>query len=114
MSLAFRPSSLAPPGLVVDDVLSEPNRFVIKAHGTTASCPCPACGCPSTRVHSRYTRWLTDLPSAGKSVHLEIVARDFAVSLATARDGFSSNLLVLISSPASQDGQVVSIASFTI
>jgi len=25
MSLAFRPSSLAPPGLVVDDVLSEPN-----------------------------------------------------------------------------------------
>ena len=77
MSLAFRPSSLAPPGLVVDDVISEPNRFVIKAHGATASCPCPACGCPSTRVHSRYTRWLTDLPSAGKSVHLEIVARRF-------------------------------------
>ena len=77
MSLAFRPSSLAPPGLVVDDVLSEPNRFVIKAHGATASCPCPACGYPSTRVHSRYTRWLTDLPSAGKSVHLEIVARRF-------------------------------------
>ena len=30
MSLAFRPSSLAPPGLVVDDVISEPNRFVIR------------------------------------------------------------------------------------
>jgi hypothetical protein len=32
-------SSIAPPGLILDDVRSEPNRFVIKAHGSTAACP---------------------------------------------------------------------------
>jgi zinc-finger of transposase IS204/IS1001/IS1096/IS1165 len=77
MSLAFRPSSLAPPSLTVDDVRAEPDRFVIKAHGSTSSCRCPACGYPSTRVHSRYMRRLADLPSAGRAVHLEVVARRF-------------------------------------
>jgi hypothetical protein len=39
MGLNFRPSSLAPPGLIVDDLPVEPNRFVDKAHGSTGVLP---------------------------------------------------------------------------
>jgi transposase len=39
--------------------------------------PCPQCGEPSTRVHSRYTRALADLPWQGKEVRIELQVRRF-------------------------------------
>src|SRR5258708_3189729 len=77
MAKPLDPSALIPAGFVVDEVVIEADRWVVRAHGAAHSSNCPACGQPSTRVHSRYRRHLSDLPSAGRCVHLEIVPRTF-------------------------------------
>ena len=41
------------------------------------SCPCPICGQTSSRIHSRYTRRLSDLPSQGRSVQFWLRVRRF-------------------------------------
>src|SRR5205085_606149 len=38
---------------------------------------CPRCHCESTRIHSRYTRTMSDLPWQGVSVKLELHSRRF-------------------------------------
>jgi transposase len=77
MAKPLDPSALVPAGFVVDGVVTETDRWIVRAHSATRSSNCPGCGRPSTRVHSRYRRHLTDLPPAGRRVHLEIVARRF-------------------------------------
>ncbi|MFI9839754.1 transposase family protein [Nonomuraea sp. NPDC051941] len=42
----------------------------VKAAKTEPRGECPACGCESVRVHSRYERCLSDLPVAGQEVLL--------------------------------------------
>ena len=43
---------------------------------STQMCPCcPLCGTPASRVHSRYTRRLTDLPCGGQQVRLQVEVR---------------------------------------
>ena len=49
--------------------------FVLRTVAVTA--PCPDCGQPSDRVHSRYRRRLTDLPSQGRAIQLQLLARRF-------------------------------------
>ncbi|WP_234382881.1 transposase family protein [Streptomyces sp. XY332] len=44
---------------------------------TTAGAACPGCGVCSTRVHSSYLRFLADVPSAGRSVALQLRVRRF-------------------------------------
>lgn len=44
--------------------------------GQSAAC-CPLCAEPSTRVHSRYTRTLADLPWGPLRVHLHVQVRRF-------------------------------------
>ncbi len=77
MARLLNPSSLVPTGLVVDEVTAELDQFVVRVHSAARFCRCPSCGSPSTRVHSRYQRRISDLPSAGRRVHLEITARKF-------------------------------------
>ncbi len=72
-----------------DPVLPEPLSFhschiqilaehiVILARTTNLSAACPACGRPSARVHSRYTRKLADLPWHGRPVQLLVEVRRF-------------------------------------
>ena len=36
---------------------------------------CPLCGTPAPRVHSRYTRQITDLPCSGQQVRLLVQVR---------------------------------------
>jgi transposase len=38
---------------------------------------CPLCHTPTRRVHSRYTRFVTDLPVSGYRVVLELQVRKF-------------------------------------
>jgi transposase len=45
--------------------------------------PCPECGTPATRVHSRYPRTLGDLPWQGLTVRLELETRRFFCAVAT-------------------------------
>lgn len=44
---------------------------------------CPCCATPTTRVHSRYTRTLADLPWAGLAVQLHVTVRTFRCPVAT-------------------------------
>ncbi|WP_405693370.1 ISL3 family transposase [Streptomyces coelicoflavus] len=49
----------------------------VDAHCTTAGDVCPGCGAWSTRVHSSYLRFPADVPSAGRSVVLQLRVRRF-------------------------------------
>ncbi|BCL79182.1 transposase [Ktedonobacteria bacterium brp13] len=51
----------------------------LRLHVTSTSrlCPCPLCGQPATRMHSRYRRVVKDLPCAGQQVQLILHVRKF-------------------------------------
>lgn len=52
------------PGLCVRSISCHPDGVTVRAETTTPHAACPRCGVPSARVHSRYTRILTDRPLA--------------------------------------------------
>ena len=54
-----------------------PQTLILSLAVETAEAACPLCQQVSHRVHSRYTRTLADLPSAGKALRLLIVVRRF-------------------------------------
>ena len=68
---------LIPGGLVVDQVLPEPDRVTVVARPRLPTSTCPDCHAPSSRVHSRYERRLADLPWQGRPVAIRIRARRF-------------------------------------
>jgi len=77
MQRAFRPSTLVPCGLAVDEVSSDEAGVVITVHPRNSGSACPECGRVSERVHSRYRRCLADLPMAGRPVRIVVTARRF-------------------------------------
>src|SRR5258707_8905808 len=77
MAQALRPSALVPRGLVVDGVSLDGAVMVIAVRAVGSANACPECRTNSERVHSRYHRRLADLPMAGRSVRLLVVARRF-------------------------------------
>jgi transposase len=68
---------LIPAGLLVQQVLPEPDRITILTQPKSPTCSCPLCGAASARVHSRYLRTLADLPWQGRIVALRIQVRRF-------------------------------------
>ena len=68
---------LIPAGLLVEQVLPEPDRITILVRPSSPACACPLCGQASDRVHSRYRRVLADLPWQGCPVALHVRARRF-------------------------------------
>lgn len=78
MPLSFRLASLVPDGLAVESVVRSAHVIVVTARGSALAAACPLCGSRSRRVHSRYIRQVTDLPSAGCIVRLRILTRRFA------------------------------------
>jgi transposase len=68
---------LIPGGLVVEQVLPEPDRVTVVARSRLPTSACPGCDAPSSRVHSRYERRLADLPWQGRPVAIRIRARRF-------------------------------------
>ncbi|MFN0193274.1 MAG: ISL3 family transposase [Aestuariivirga sp.] len=77
MARMLDPSSLIPAGFIVDAVDTAGDEVVVHARSVAKLSSCPSCGRPSARVHSRYQRQVSDLPSAGRRVCLEITARKF-------------------------------------
>jgi len=69
--------TLAPCGLAVERIETEPDKLVIVARPVAGSAICPACGRASVSVHSRYQRVLSDLPSQGRPVEIRVWARRF-------------------------------------
>jgi transposase len=69
--------SLAPCGLVIERVDADADRLLIVARPTAKTGVCPSCGGVSARIHSRYVRSLSDLPSQGRLVRISLWARRF-------------------------------------
>jgi hypothetical protein len=69
--------TLAPCGLIVERIESEAAALLIVARPAARTGVCPACGTVSAKVHSRYRRSLSDLPSQGRVVRIAVHARRF-------------------------------------
>ena len=69
--------TLAPCGLAIENIEAEADTLRIAATPVSPTAACPVCGIVSTRIHSRYQRTLTDLPSQGRRVVLSVCARRF-------------------------------------
>lgn len=70
--------------VVVDDASAEDNggqadrtvwQVIVTTLNRIARCPC--CGRPSRRVHSHYTRTLSDVPCGDRQVRLKLRVRKF-------------------------------------
>lgn len=69
--------NLARFGLAVLDLVLTPSLALIRVASTASMAPCPSCGRPSDRVHSRYARTLADLPAHDRPVAIRLVVRRF-------------------------------------
>ena len=59
------------------------NEITLTLRTTSSTASCPSCGTRSTRVQSRYTRRLCDLPSGGRPVCLMLHVRRFCCTKST-------------------------------
>lgn len=66
-----------PPGLRLHDVRLEGDEVLIRARAANDRARCPSCGTVSTRLHSRYARHLSDLPTHGRRVRIVLTVRRF-------------------------------------
>ena len=76
MSRSLHSSSVIPRGLVVEHVEASPG-LTITARPVATSARCPNCDQTSSRIHSRYTRTLSDLPVAGRRVVIAVHVHRF-------------------------------------
>ena len=74
-----------PADVVVEELLLENQVLTLVLTSTQPARYCPDCSKPSTRVHSRYTRILADLPCQGRLVRLQIEVRRFRCMETTCR-----------------------------
>jgi transposase len=91
--------ALFPPTCPVhlDAVTVEAETLQLQLTTTAPSACCPLCAVPSTRVHSRYQRHLTDLPWGSFSVRIRLTVRKFVCRMATcARRIFTERLPALV------------------
>ena len=77
MRTAIAPHQLLPEGLQLESLGIETGRVSIRVTSSSRRSRCPLCRRVSSRVHSRYSRTVSDLPWHGISVELEVRARRF-------------------------------------
>jgi transposase len=79
----------------------------------TASAPtacCPGCALPSSAVHSRYQRHLSDPPWGGRAVHLQLSVRTFVCRQPTcARRIFTERLPELVAPSARKTTRLIAV-----
>lgn len=63
--------------LVSVEVQEEAKMITATARTTASQVLCPLCGCPASRVHSKYVRQLADLPCSGQQVRWLVQVRRF-------------------------------------
>jgi transposase len=88
------PSTLAlPKELEITEIEMIDETLTIIAH-STRTCPCcPLCDTPAQRFHSRYIRRITDLPSGGNRICLQVLIRKCFCDISTcARKIFAERL----------------------
>jgi transposase len=90
--LAFVPS-----GLLVRQLVTDRGQITIHADLKGKAAACPTCCQPSSRIHSRYTRTLADLPWQGRTVSIALSIRRFRCAIATcSRKIFAERLSDLV------------------
>jgi transposase len=66
------------PGCCVERVAhADPGSISFAVQPMQPDATCPSCLTVSQAVHSRYRRWVADLPSLGRAVHLNLSVRRF-------------------------------------
>jgi transposase len=72
-------SSLLPPGSTVNfiKVTVAHDYVLLQLRATAPTASCPRCAVPSSSVHSRYHRHLTDLPWGLRLVRIQLTVRKF-------------------------------------
>ncbi|WP_317112607.1 ISL3 family transposase [Chroococcidiopsis sp. SAG 2025] len=66
-----------PQALALESLTSKDTQVVLVVKTTKSVAPCPKCQQPSSRVHSRYERIVTDLPWQGVTVKIQLLTRRF-------------------------------------
>ncbi|WP_329027667.1 ISL3 family transposase [Streptomyces sp. NBC_00690] len=61
--------------LVIEDVVDEGGRVVVRARTPKEPAPCPACGVPSGQVHGYHWRKVADVPVDGRQIVLRVRVR---------------------------------------
>ncbi|MFD9575947.1 ISL3 family transposase [Streptomyces sp. NPDC059982] len=61
--------------LIVEDVVDEGGRVVVRALAPKEPAPCPVCGVVSGQVHGYHWRTVTDVPVDGRRVVLQVRVR---------------------------------------
>lgn len=64
-------------GLHIERVNASANELLVYVASQSSKACCPLCGVFAERIHSRYTRWVADLPCAGRQVTLVLAVRKF-------------------------------------
>src|SRR6266571_1629008 len=72
-----------PAGITIDSIEPSVNELVMRVACDFPSMPCPECHQLSARIHSRYQRWVADLPCAGRNVLLALTVRKFVCATPT-------------------------------
>ncbi len=75
--MEVKPALALPEGLELVSLERSADLLTVTVVSTQMSPCCPLCGRAATRVHSRYTRHVTDLPCGGQPVRLLIQARKY-------------------------------------
>src|SRR5918996_3279695 len=72
-------SALLPPtrGIRLLGVSSKDASVQLQLTVTAPTAACPCCAVPSSSVHSRYRRHLTDLPWGMRAVRIQLTVRKF-------------------------------------
>jgi transposase len=83
--------TLAPCGLSIEGIETDAENLLIMARSTASAASCPSCGSVSTKVHSKYQRFLSDLPSQGRAVRIRIQARRFRCIMTDCRQRIFRN-----------------------
>jgi transposase len=97
VKLKVKPVLALPEGLEVTDIEIIDEVLTITAISTQVHPCCPLCGTPASRVHSRYTRRLTDLPCGGQQVRLQVeYASAFAQMSTCPRKIFVEHLMPFV------------------
>ena len=72
-----------PSGLKMTSLSHQEGRLCVSLLSTQPVSHCPMCGSVATRIHSRYQRRLTDLPSTGQPVRVLLAVRKFFCDMPT-------------------------------
>jgi len=81
------------PDLQLDQIQLADQMILLTIRATHSSAVCPSCDQSSTRIHSRYTRTIADLPWADRRVQFQLQVRRFwCTNSACLRQTFAERL----------------------